>query len=49
MWSITGFYSWTAAFLVSVNDLSSSSKILNPIMFPDDTNLFYDHKNIIKP
>ena len=36
-------------FLVYVNDLQSYSKILNPIMFPDDTKLFYEHKNIIKP
>ena len=35
-------------FLVYVNDLPSSSKILNSIMFADDTNLFYEHKNIIK-
>ena len=35
-------------FLVYVNDLPSSSKILNPTMFADDTNLFYEHKNIIK-
>ena len=27
-------------FLVYVNDLPSSSKILNPIMFEHDTNLF---------
>ena len=33
-------------FLIDVNDLKSSSKILNPIMFADDTNLFYSHKNI---
>ena len=33
-------------FLIYVNDLKSSSKILNPIMFADDTNLFYSHKNI---
>ena len=35
-------------FLVYVNDLPSSSKISNPIMFADDTNLFYEHKNITK-
>ena len=35
-------------FLVFVNGLASSSKILNPIMFADDANLFYKHKNIIK-
>ena len=32
-------------FLVYVNDLPSSSKIINPIMFSDDTNLFYEYKN----
>ena len=36
-------------FLVYVSGLPSSSKILNPTMFADDTNLFYEHKNIIKP
>ena len=35
-------------FLVYVHDLPSSSKILNPIMFEGDTNLLYEHKNIIK-
>ena len=35
-------------FLVCVNDLPFSFKMLNPIMFADDTNLFYEHKNIIK-
>ena len=35
-------------FLVYINDVPSSSKILNPIMFADDTNIFYEHKNIIK-
>ena len=35
-------------FLVYVNNLPSSSKILNPIMFADDTNLFYKHKNTLK-
>ena len=35
-------------FLVYVNDISCSSKILNPIMCADATNLFNEHKNIIK-
>ena len=35
-------------FLVYFNDLSFSSKILNPIMFANNTNLFYQHKNVIK-
>ena len=29
-----------------VNDLFKSSEILNPIMFADDTNLFFSNKNI---
>ena len=33
-------------FLIYVNDLSSSSRILEPIMFADDTNLFFSHKDI---
>ena len=43
-----GFILGPMLFLVYVNDLPSSSKILNPIMFADDTNLFYEHKNIMK-
>ena len=35
-------------FLGYVNDLPSSSKILNLITFADNTNLFHDHKSIIK-
>ena len=33
-------------FLIYVNDLNKASKILQPIMFADDTNLFYSHRNI---
>ena len=33
-------------FLIYVNDLFKSSEILNPIMFADDTNLFFSNKNI---
>ena len=35
-------------FVVYINDLPSSSKILNLLMFADDTNLFYEYKNIRK-
>ena len=35
-------------FLVYVNHLPSSSKILGPIMFTDDTNLFHEHKKCHK-
>ena len=33
-------------FLLYVNDLKNVSQILKPIMFADDTNFFYTHKNI---
>ena len=33
-------------FLVYVNDLNRASEVLDPIMFADDTNLFYSHQNM---
>ena len=33
-------------FLIFVNDLHKVTKYLDPIMFADDTNLFYSHKTI---
>ena len=33
-------------FLLYVNDLQNVSQIFKPIMFADDTNLFYSHNNI---
>ena len=33
-------------FLIFVNDLRKVTKYLDPIMFADNTNLFYSHKNI---
>ena len=33
-------------FLIYVNDLKAVSKILDPIMFADDTNLFYSHRDV---
>ena len=33
-------------FLIFVNDLHNVTKHLDPIMFADNTNLFYSHKNI---
>ena len=32
--------------LIHVNDLSNASNILYPIMFADDTNVFFSHGNI---
>ena len=33
-------------FLIYVNDLHKASSLLKPIIFADDTNLFYSHNNI---
>ena len=33
-------------FLISVNDLSNSTKILDPVLFADDTNVFCSDNNI---
>ena len=33
-------------FLIYANDLNQASDILDPIMFADNTNLFYPHKDI---
>ena len=33
-------------FLVYVNDLPNASRLLGPIMFTNDTNLFFNHKDI---
>ena len=35
-------------FLFYVNDFKNTSSVLDPIMFADDTNLFYTHSNIQK-
>ena len=37
---------WPLLFLIYVNDLPSASNLLNTIMFADDTNLFFEHKDI---
>ena len=33
-------------FLIYINDLPNATNILDPIMFADDTNLFYSHRGI---
>ena len=32
--------------MLCVNDLPQSSDLLDPIMFADDTNLFFEYENI---
>ena len=35
-------------FLLYINNLKNTSSLLDPIIFADDTNLFYTHSNIQK-
>ena len=44
MQSTTRIHPWT--FLICVNDLPSVSNLLNAMMLADDTNLFFEHKDV---
>ena len=46
LWSSTRFYIRTLLFLIYVNDLPNVSNMLDPIMFSDDTSLFFSSSNI---
>ena len=35
-------------FLLYANDLKNPSSVIDPLMFADETNLFYTHSNIQK-
>ena len=35
-------------FLLYANDLKNVSSVIDPLMFADETNLFYTHSNIQK-
>ena len=41
-----GSISGPLLFIIYVNDLCNVSKIFEPIIFADDTNIFFSHKNI---
>ena len=43
---LQGSILWPLLFLVYVNDLPNASPLLDPVMFIDDTNLFFNHKDI---
>ena len=45
MWDAARLHSCATPFLIYINDLSLISKFLSSIMFADDTNLFYSHRN----
>ena len=43
---VTRFNSWATTLSCLCNDLNKVSDVLDPIMFADDTNLFYSHQNV---
>ena len=46
MWCTKGSLLGPLLFLIFVNYLKNSTKLLDPTMFADDTNFFYTNKNI---
>ena len=46
MWCTQGSILGPLLFLLYVNDLHQASNAIKPIMFADDTNFFYSHRNI---
>ena len=46
MWCPTRTNIRILIFLIYVNDLNRTSNILDPIVFADNTNLFYSHKDM---
>ena len=46
MRNTTRIYPWATVILIYVDDLPSASNLLNTIMFADDINLFFEHKDM---
>ena len=45
-WNAAGIHYWTLVILALYKRLTSNIKIIDHIMFADDTNLFYSGKDI---
>ena len=46
MWCCPRFYTKAFAFFIFVNDLNNSTKVLDPVLFVDNTNLFWSNSDI---
>ena len=42
------FYSGSFVFLLCINDLPHASKLTRPLLFADDTRIFYSHFDLIE-
>ena len=48
MWRTAGFNTWNTPLSdIYINDLCNVSKVLDFILFADDTNIFFSHKDPI--
>ena len=41
-----GLHSWSSPVVIYINDTRDVSKVLDFILFADDTNIFFSHKNV---
>lgn len=48
MWNSSGFNTGSTTFFEFINDLQHVAIFLDPIMFVNDSNLFYSNSNIKK-
>ena len=46
MVSLEGPFLFPLLFLIYINDISDVSKVLDVILFADDTNIFFSHNNV---
>ena len=45
MWCSSGFHSRTSTIYAVYNDLPNASKLTEPLLFADDTSIFYSHSD----
>ena len=46
MWCSQGYILRPLLFLIFINDLNNSTKVLDPVLFADDRSLFFSSNNI---
>jgi hypothetical protein len=46
MWGASGLNSWSFIFLLYINDICNVSQLIDIVLFADDTNIFFSHKEL---